>query len=309
MEKKWSNGRKVGVAFLDGHAELHHRVMDAADSWTEHANLKFEWDVPRSEADVRVTFAGAGSWSQVGTDARLVPAAEPTLCLGWVSGDTDEEVLRQTVLHEFGHALGAVHEHQSPAGGVPWDRAAVYRFYAGPPNSWNQADVDKNIFARYDRSMTQFSVFDPDSIMIYPIPDELTLGRYEVKWAPDLSAIDREWMGVVYPASVTDPFELSIDGPSVAAEIGEHGEWDEFHFRVEGEQTVIVETAGPTDVVMALAGPDDPEALVAQDDDGGESYNARVETAVVPGAYVVRIWHQWPTGTGQYEVSVRSSTP
>lgn len=49
--------------------------------------------------------------------------------------------------------------------------------------------------------MTQFSIFDPDSIMIYPIPEELTLGRYEVDWAPDLSVVDREWIGVVYPSS------------------------------------------------------------------------------------------------------------
>lgn len=64
VEKKWSNGREVAVAFLDGHADLHQRVMAVADSWTEHANLTFEWDVPLTEADVRVTFAGAGSWSQ-----------------------------------------------------------------------------------------------------------------------------------------------------------------------------------------------------------------------------------------------------
>lgn len=95
----------------------------------------------------------------------------------------------------------------------------------------------------------------------------------------------------------------------MAAEIGEHGEWDEFHFWVERESKIVVETEGPTDVVMALAGPDDPEAIVAQDDDGGESYNARVETVVVPGSYVVRVWHQWPTGTGKYGVSVRSAGP
>lgn len=105
VERKWSNGREVAVAFLDAHADLHQRVMAVADSWTEHANLTFEWDVPLTEADVRVTFAGAGSWSQVGTDARLVPKTEPTLCLGWITGGTNDEVVRQTVLHESGTRL------------------------------------------------------------------------------------------------------------------------------------------------------------------------------------------------------------
>lgn len=104
-----------------------------------------------------------------------------------------------------------------------------------------------------------------------------------------------------------DPFDLSIDGPSVAAEIGEHGEWDEFHFWVERESKIVVETEGPTDVVMALAGPDDPEAIVAQDDDGGESYNARVETVVVPGSYVVRVCTSGPPGPGS--MGSRSARP
>ena len=33
---------------------------------------------------------------------------------------------RPTVLHEFGHALGLIHEHQSPfKGGFEWDREEV----------------------------------------------------------------------------------------------------------------------------------------------------------------------------------------
>ena len=33
---------------------------------------------------------------------------------------------RSTVLHEFGHSLGLIHEHQSPfPGGFEWDRENV----------------------------------------------------------------------------------------------------------------------------------------------------------------------------------------
>ena len=47
-----------------------------------------------------------GSWSRIGTDATKVPLMSCTMNLGFVD--------RATVLHEFGHALGLIHEHQSP---------------------------------------------------------------------------------------------------------------------------------------------------------------------------------------------------
>lgn len=307
VEKKWINGRQLRVGFLDGATELHERIAAAAEAWTAGANIDFDWGVSAAEADLRVTFQGVGSWSQIGTDARKVPAQEPTICLGWLTPDSSDDLIRQTALHEFGHALGAVHEHQSPAGGVPWNRPAVYRFYAGPPNLWSKIDVDQNLFTRYDQNATQFSEFDPNSIMIYPIPKELTVGEYSVDWGTDLSSVDRSWMGVVYPYHPHGPFELVIDGPAIRADIGEHGEWDEFHFRVAVPEEVVVETAGPTDVVVALAGPDDPERIVAQDDDSGLGHNARLSAVVSPGSYVVRVWHHWPTGVGEYELTVRTA--
>ena len=39
---------------------------------------------------------------------------------------------RPTVLHEFGHALGLIHEHQSPfKGGFEWNREEVGRCECG----------------------------------------------------------------------------------------------------------------------------------------------------------------------------------
>lgn len=61
---------------------------------------------------------GQGSWSYLGTDATRVPKESFTMNLGFVD--------RPTVLHEFGHTLGLIHEHQSPfPGGFEWDRENV----------------------------------------------------------------------------------------------------------------------------------------------------------------------------------------
>lgn len=39
---------------------------------------------------------------------------------------------RPLVPHEFGHAVGLIHEHQNPEGGVPWSRDAVVADLSGP---------------------------------------------------------------------------------------------------------------------------------------------------------------------------------
>ena len=59
-----------------------------------------------------------GSWSYIGADAATIPKESFTMNLGFVD--------RSTVLHEFGHSLGLIHEHQSPfKGGYEWNRDEV----------------------------------------------------------------------------------------------------------------------------------------------------------------------------------------
>jgi serralysin len=53
------------------------------------------------------------------------------------------------VVHEFGHALGCIHEHQSPTEHLHWDKQAVYDEFTGPPNNWSEADIDSNILEKY----------------------------------------------------------------------------------------------------------------------------------------------------------------
>jgi len=41
---------------------------------------------------------------------------------GWLRDDTQDEEYSRVVLHEFGHALGCIHEHQQPKFGRVWDK-------------------------------------------------------------------------------------------------------------------------------------------------------------------------------------------
>lgn len=301
--KKWRPERTLRIKFLDGVSEVQAKVEGFAHQWTQHANLKFEF-VADTEAEIRISFQGPGSWSYIGTDALSIDLEEPTMNFWWLGpGSADAEYSR-VVLHEFGHALSCIHEHQHPEADIPWDKEAVYRYYGGPPNNWSRAQVDRNLFRKYDSTRTQFSEFDRQSIMIYPIPNEFTVGDFEVGWNRVLSQTDKAYVGVMYPSAVKPATELSVDAPAVEASIGKHGEEDLYRFSVVVQGRYTIQTEGPTDVVMALFGPDSSRDLVAEDDDSGRGLNAMIVAGLQPGTYRVRIRHYRPTGTGKYGIGV-----
>ncbi|RYP60997.1 hypothetical protein DL771_010282 [Monosporascus sp. 5C6A] len=74
-----------------------------------------------------------------------------------VDDDTEHEILRRTVLHEFGHMLGALHEQLSPA--FPWDLHKS-RIPKDELINWEGS--------RPPLSKTLWSPFDEKSIMLYP---------------------------------------------------------------------------------------------------------------------------------------------
>jgi len=304
---EWAPGRTIRVRFLDGERAVHERVEAYALQWTEHANIRFDLGTD-PDAEIRVSFRSGGSWSEVGTDALDIPRDEPTLNLGWLTADSADDEVARVVLHEFGHVLGCVHEHQNPAIAIPWDKPAVFRYYGGWPNFWSADDVERNLFATYSRSRTQFTKFDPASIMVYAIPEQHTIGDFSVDFNSVLSRTDIDFIGVVYPAREPPIVDLKVDDPPMEAAIGTHREEDHFAFEVGAAGRFVLETAGRTDVVLAVFGPDDRTRLIADDDDSGTNRNARVVTQLAAGRYFVRVRHHQPTGTGRYRLSVRTET-
>lgn len=301
--KLWQPGRTLRVRFLDGDPAVHERIPPFAQLWTDHANINFEFtDDP--QAEIRISFAQSGSWSYLGTDALVIPASQPTMNFGWLTRSTLDEEYARVVIHEFGHALGCIHEHQNPAADIPWNKEAVYTFYQGPPNYWTRQQVDINLFTRYSADITQFSEFDPESIMLYPIPNQFTLGEFEVGWNSRLSDADKHYAGILYPREKRVEPELALDGTPVDGEIGEHGEIDTYVFTLEQKENVRIETEGTTDVVMALFGPDDSTRFVAEDDDSGPGLNARIVAKLVPGTYTVRVRHFSKLRKGAYRIGV-----
>jgi hypothetical protein len=305
--KLWKPGRTLRVRFLDGDAEVQRRVQPFAHIWSEFANVKFVFSADPN-AEIRISFNQPGSWSYLGADALVIPQNQPTMNFGWLTRATGNDEYSRVVTHEFGHALGCIHEHQNPATDIPWDKEAVYEFYMGAPNFWTRDQVDVNLFTRYSADITQFSEFDAHSIMLYPIPNQFTIGDFEVGWNQVLSDTDKQFIATLYPFEPKAENEVEVDGAAAEAEIGAFGEIDTFTFVVDQQGGYRVETEGHTDVVVSLFGPDDETRFVAEDDDGGRGLNARIVAQLAPGRYTVRVRHFSKSRTGAYKLGVHTES-
>ncbi len=202
--KKWADGRTVRVRFLDGSKRQRAQTVKYAEEWCNYADIKFDF-APRGKADVRVSFqADPDSWSAIGVDCHDdYFKGKPTMNFGWLTDDTDETEWRRVVTHEFGHALGAIHEHQNPRGGIRWNLPAVYNYFKGPPNNWTKEEIDLNVVQKYSLDQLNATKFDRKSIMLYTFPAAFILGPRELLKAgtpnnTKLSAGDKAFIAKMY---------------------------------------------------------------------------------------------------------------
>lgn len=302
--KLWMNGSTLRVRFVGGTAAQRAKAREQALWWTEFANLSFDFnDAP--DAEIRIAFdPDDGAWSYVGTDNRGIPRNQPTMNLGFMDGGT--------AAHEFGHAIGLAHEHQNPAGGIEWNESAVIRSLSGPPNNWDEAKIRHNVLNKYRVDQIHGTAFDPDSIMLYFFPGEWVRSGVGTHANEILSAMDKAYVASAqaYPKSaptVVDAVELKVSARRrTTASIGKPGEEDLYKFVVDNGGSHVIDTKGPTDVVMRLYGPNSQTDVIAEDDDSGEGTNARIAASLVPGLYYAQVRHYNRVGgKGDYTIRVR----
>lgn len=202
--KKWGSGFTLRCRFLDGSAKMQKKVRTLAKGWEKFANIKLKFVIKGPE-EVRISFyADAGSWSAVGRDALnadYFPVHQPTMNFGWVRDDSDPVEDKAVILHEFGHALGCIHEHQAPTFDRKWNKAEVMKYFQGPPNFWDADAIQSNVLSKYSPRGIKATKFDPESIMLYAFDAELfSDGRGPTNENVRLSVTDQTMIKKMYPA-------------------------------------------------------------------------------------------------------------
>lgn len=305
-EKKWANGTVLHYYFFDrptdgdngswvGPEAQKSVVRQAFQEWKNLGiGLEFEEVSDREDAEVRIGFRqGDGAWSYVGRDVVDI-ASDPnerTMNFGW---DVTTPYGWDTALHEIGHTLGFPHEHQNPYSGIAWDEDAVYTYFRGAPNYWDDETIRWNILRQLSPSEVGGSQWDPDSIMHYSFPDGLI--EQPAQYAggltpePGLSEKDIDWVRQFYPAldTVAEPELRPFESQRLVIGPGE-----QMNFRVRPRYTrnYTFQTFGESDTVMVLferiAG---QASYIAADDDSGYDRNALFTVRLYRGReYVLRV--------------------
>jgi hypothetical protein len=201
----WDVGKQIQVRFLNGTPEQQAKVLELAKQWEKFANIKFI-QVFAEPSNVRVEFSDSDeNYSLLGSDADQADPTEHTMHL--YSGlFNDPTRLKRTVVHEFGHALGFMHEHSSPITGINWNKDTMYKFYA--KYGWDEDMVNSQIFRVYEERYTNGTKYDSKSIMHYPVYSWQTTNGYSVGWNTDMSPGDMELASLLYPKSGVRPNEV-----------------------------------------------------------------------------------------------------
>jgi serralysin len=174
-------------------------VKNVALTWTNIANIHFDF-VQAGEADIRIAFQqGRGSWSYLGTVAKQIDENKPTMNYGWLTDASTDLEVQRVVLHEFGHALALIHEHQNPNDPIDWNRDAVIADLSGPPNNWDLPTIENNMFKKYEPDQLHSSPVDAGSIMMYPIPLSWTNDGFSAGLNNSLTEIDKQIVREAYP--------------------------------------------------------------------------------------------------------------
>ena len=305
-EKKWANGTRLRYYFFDratdgpnggwvGPEAQRDAVRQAFDDWKALGiGLAFEEVSDREDAEIRIGFLqGDGAWSYVGRDVIDV-ARDPnerTMNFGW---DLTTPYGRDTALHEIGHTLGFPHEHQNPNAGIEWDEPAVYDYFGGPPNNWDDEPIRWNILRKIPPGEASGSAWDPDSIMHYAFPAGVIERPEEYRDGltpdPGLSEQDIDWAKRFYPALERQQ-ETELKPYESQRLTLQPGEQVNFRIRPPFTRRYRIQTFGASDTVIVLFEASNGETrFVAGDDDSGADRNASLEERLYRDRdYILRV--------------------
>lgn len=197
---KWPSKSTIACKFLNGEKWQQDEVKRVASEWEPLTGLRFTYLSSDSKTNVRIRFTASrgGGWSNLGVDCNRIPEPQATMELG-VNDAVNEEGIRRVILHEFGHMIGFIHEHQSPQMDKILIPAQAYKYFKDCCK-WSKDDVDSNVLYRFRPEEATASRLDVDSIMIYYLPPYLFEDGIGVPWNTTLSKVDKLYATRFYDA-------------------------------------------------------------------------------------------------------------
>jgi serralysin len=202
----WPNGSKLHVYFLDGSEDARIAVAKVAAEWSEFANIDFVFhfeDARPPQVDIAITFDDPACNASMGPGSRDAAMWGPSMRLCHIDQMMGSDFFRRTVLHEFGHALGMHHEHQSPKAAYSWNKPNVYAYYA--QIGWSEPFVDQWVFRKINENEVRASAWDPHSVMHYEFPASFTTDNTPIHGGTVLSEEDKRFIAEIYPGRGSKP--------------------------------------------------------------------------------------------------------
>lgn len=190
----------IHVKFLQGGNDyIFQKVEHYAKEWEKYANVRFDF-VDRAEpAEIRISFDVTDETFVKAIGIYLLDFAEDdqyNMHFEGLSNNSQESEISESVLHQFGHVLGLMHEQYHPR--ARWNKPYIYAYYSRE-KGWSKKEVDKFFFKGFQMFDPKYSKYDSKSIMHYWYPEKFALNHVGEFGSSELSDGDKKFIQKIYP--------------------------------------------------------------------------------------------------------------